>query len=56
PNDDGVVVKVLAPPNARLPGRPRLQRRKDADEGGSNKATRQCGKCGVIGHYRSTCT
>ncbi|XP_026434995.1 uncharacterized protein LOC113332692 [Papaver somniferum] len=56
PDAEGKVFKVLAPPFARPLGRPRSQRRKDADEGGSNKNTKQCGKCGVIGHYRSTCT
>ncbi|KAI3911741.1 hypothetical protein MKX01_029502, partial [Papaver californicum] len=55
-NAEGVVVKVLAPHYTRLAGRPILQRQRDVDEGGSSKATKQYGKFGVIGHYKSTCT
>ncbi|RZC91480.1 hypothetical protein C5167_027546 [Papaver somniferum] len=38
----------------RPPGRPRSQRRRDRDEGGSSRKY-MCGKCCVYGHNRSSC-
>ncbi|KAI3862255.1 hypothetical protein MKX03_007050 [Papaver bracteatum] len=55
--------KALWPKNPRIvkplkcgrpPGRPRSQRRRDRDEGGSSRKY-MCGKCYVYGHNRSTC-
>ncbi|KAI3845368.1 hypothetical protein MKX03_001742 [Papaver bracteatum] len=55
--------KAIWPKNPRIvkplkcgrpPGRPRSQRRRDRDEGGSSRKY-MCGKCYVYGHNRSTC-
>ena len=51
---------VLPPPLRRAPGRPRVNRRREADEGASSSqpkrsSTLKCGNCGAFGHNKRTC-
>ncbi|KAF6151345.1 hypothetical protein GIB67_040618 [Kingdonia uniflora] len=47
--------EVRPPPLIRQAGRPRKQRRKDADELNGNGGERKCGKCRMFGHNKKTC-
>ena len=51
---------VLPPPLRRLPGRPRKNRRREADEGAPSSQTRRsstlrCALCKQYGHNKRTC-
>ena len=51
---------VLSPPLRRAPGRPRVNRRREANEGASSSqpkrsSTLKCGNCGAFGHNKRTC-
>ncbi|XP_071922607.1 uncharacterized protein [Coffea arabica] len=51
---------MLPPPLRRAPGRPRVNRRREADEGASSSqpkrsSTLKCRNCGAAGHNKRTC-
>nr|XP_027102905.1 uncharacterized protein LOC113724178 [Coffea arabica] len=51
---------VLSPPLRRAPGRPRVNRRREADERASSSqpkrsSTLKCGHCGAFDHNKRTC-
>ena len=50
-------VKILPPPGKRKPGRPRMARKRDADEGPARKRsnTVRCSKCRQTGHNSRGC-
>ncbi|KAF6162136.1 hypothetical protein GIB67_008265 [Kingdonia uniflora] len=49
------IAEVRPPPVIRPTGRPRKQRRKDADKLNGNGGERKCVKCGMFGHNKKTC-
>ncbi|XP_027150542.1 uncharacterized protein LOC113750795 [Coffea eugenioides] len=59
PMDEITPKFVLPPPLRRAPGRPRVNRRREADEGPSSQpkrsSTLKCGNCGQFGHNMRTC-
>ncbi|XP_027184204.1 uncharacterized protein LOC113782512 [Coffea eugenioides] len=51
---------MLSPPLRRAPGRPRVNRRREADKGASSSqpkrsSTLKCRNCGAAGHNKRTC-
>ncbi|XP_027062862.1 uncharacterized protein [Coffea arabica] len=51
---------ALPPPLRRAPGRPRVNRMREANEGASSSqakrsSTLKCGNCGAFGHNKRTC-